>query len=126
MKKGIIVSLIAALLLSTILGAVPAAVLVASAGESTTFRHCEHPRDHRLGMGNSTSNGLLNWRYTARGDVISSLTVANKIVYIGSWNGSVYALQCNNWDKDMELHNWKSYVLLLPYSRQRNCLRGQQ
>ena len=86
-------SLIAAILLAAILGAVPAAVLTAGAGESTTFRYCvQHPGDHRLGMGNSTSNGLLNWRYMTGEVVDSSPVVANGIVYVGSNDSNVYAL----------------------------------
>jgi len=84
--------LITAILLATIFGAVPAIALTSSTGEFATFRHnAQHTGDYRPATGNSTSNGLLNWRYATNDYEISS-TIANGIVYVGSNDSNVYAL----------------------------------
>jgi outer membrane protein assembly factor BamB len=37
--------------------------------------------------------GLKRWKYTTGYDVVSSPAVANGVVYVGSWDGKLYALQ---------------------------------
>ena len=45
------------------------------------------------------------WNYTTKGAVASSPTVADGIVYVGSYDGNIYALN-EDWGKIVELHDW--------------------
>jgi len=62
---------------------------------STTFHNnARHTGGYIPMMREHTSNGILNWKYATEGIVTSSAT-PNGIVYIGSLDGNVYALDAN-------------------------------
>ena len=55
-------------------------------------RNAQHTGDYSPVAGSSTPNGQLKWSYATEGAVFSRIAVANGIVYVGSWDGNVYAL----------------------------------
>ena len=69
-------------------------VAVASTGKYSTD-NTRHKGDHVSMASYSTSNGLLNWHYTTGGAVYSKPAVSNGIVYVGSADNNVYALDAN-------------------------------
>jgi outer membrane protein assembly factor BamB len=95
MKKGLIcLSIVAIVVLCTL------NVATASTGNfSTTFHNnARHTGDHIPMARDSTSNGTLNWNYATEGILTSSATPIG-IVYVGSWDGNVYALNANTGTK---------------------------
>ena len=86
-------SLIATILLVAVLGAVPATALAAGAGETAMFRYnAQHTGDYSLVAGGRASDDRLNWNYMTGGTVESSPAVANGVVYVGSHDHNIYAL----------------------------------
>ena len=95
MKKGLICLSIVAIVVFCTLN-----VATASTGNySTTFHNnARHTGDHIPMARGCTSNGTLNWNYATEGILTSSATL-NGIVYIGSWDHNVYALNANTGTK---------------------------
>jgi len=88
MKKGLIcLSLVAMLMFC-----VPNVAVASTSNDSTTFHNnARHTSDRILIARGSTSNGTLNWNSVTDG--IAPLTATHSgIVYIGSWDHNVYAL----------------------------------
>ncbi|MEE1806534.1 serine/threonine-protein kinase [Streptomyces sp. BE133] len=71
------------------IGAVASAGIAAAA--FTLFDH-NTPADHKTPANRKTPDPRLRWRYTTGDAVTSSPTVAGGVVYVGSTDGSVYAL----------------------------------
>jgi len=91
MRINKIVSLSVVILLITVVfaGAVPAA----AQNDTMQFRYnAQHTGDYSPVAGSVPSNGQLLWNYTTNGSVSSSPTVANGVVYVGSDDNNVYAL----------------------------------
>jgi outer membrane protein assembly factor BamB len=92
--------LIAVILIVTILGAVPATHFAAGADETAVFCYDVQCTGHYSPMlRNSASEGRLNWNYMTKGDVFSSPAAVDGIVYIGSLDHDVYALNATNGTK---------------------------
>ncbi|MGB8311305.1 MAG: PQQ-binding-like beta-propeller repeat protein [Halobacteriota archaeon] len=92
--------LIAVILLVTVLGAVPATNLAAGADETAVLRYEVQCTGHYSPMpGNSASEGRLNWNYMTKGAVYSCPTAVDGIVYVGSYDHNVYALNATNGTK---------------------------
>ena len=86
-------SFITAILLATIFGVGPTTAQIrvqASPPRSVIMHNISAITGQQQGI--STTNGLLNWRYTTGDAVLSSPAVANGIVYIGSNDSNIYAL----------------------------------
>ena len=85
--------LIAVMLLIAILGAVPAMDRPAGADETVASCYNVQYTGHYSPMlGNSASEGRLNWNYMTKGAVYSSPAAGDGIVYVGSYDHNVYAL----------------------------------
>jgi glucose dehydrogenase len=57
------------------------------------------PSHSGAGTGNPALTPTLLWNYTTGGTIESSPAVVNSVVYIGSFDGNVYALNATNGDK---------------------------
>ena len=75
-------------------------VAVASTGNySATFHdNARHIGDYIPVASGSTPKGQLKWNYVAEG-ILTSPATCNGIVYIGSWDHNVYALNANTGTK---------------------------
>ncbi len=91
MRVSKIASCSVVILLITVLfaGAVPAAVQY----DTMQFRYnAEHTGDYSSVAGSTPPNGQLKWSYTTGSYVYSSPAVANGVVYVGSDDNNLYAL----------------------------------
>ena len=71
----------------------PATVLAAGADETAVFHYGVQYTGHYSPMsGNSASEGRLNWNYMTKGAVYSSPAASDGIIYVGSYDHNVYAL----------------------------------
>ena len=95
MKKGLIRSSIIAIIVLCTLN-----VAAAATGNCSTTIHNNvwHTGDHIPMAKGITSNGTLKWNYPTEGILTSSPT-PNGIVYVGSWDHNVYALNANTGTK---------------------------
>ena len=76
-------------------------VTVPAAAQSTSttmqFRYnAQHTGDYGPVAGSTLSNVKPTWRFTTRGPVESSPAVVNGVVYVGSWDNNVYAIDATN------------------------------
>ncbi|MGB8311664.1 MAG: PQQ-binding-like beta-propeller repeat protein, partial [Halobacteriota archaeon] len=96
MKKALICLSIVAIVVFCTLN-----VATASTGNySTTFyNNAWHTGNHIPMARGSTSNGTLNWNYVTKGILQSPPTTPNGIVYVGSQDHNVYALDANTGTK---------------------------
>jgi len=95
MKKGLIcLSIVAIVLFCTV------NVATASTGNysPTFYNNARHTSDHIPMARGSTSNGTLNWNYATEGN-LDSFATSNGIVYIGSDDHNVYAINANTGTK---------------------------
>jgi len=70
-------------------------VSVVAAAQADTMQYhynAAHTGDYSPVAGPVPSNGRLKWYYTTGGYVVSSPTVANGVVYVGSCDNNIYAL----------------------------------
>ena len=88
-----IVSFSVVILLITVLFAGVVTVPAAAQYDTMQYRYnAQHTGDYSPVAGPVLSNGQLKWNYTTGGDVDSSPAVANGVVYVGSDDHNVYAL----------------------------------
>ncbi|MGB7900916.1 MAG: PQQ-binding-like beta-propeller repeat protein [Halobacteriota archaeon] len=97
MRINKILSLSVVILLITVVfaGVVPAAAQY----DTMQFRYnAQHTGDYSP-AGANMSNGQLLWKYATSGGVVSSPAVAHGVVYVGSFDGNVYALNATTGEK---------------------------
>ena len=80
------------MLLYTVLFAGVGDANVSGTGDTIHCYNAQISGDHFSIAQNSASNGQLNWGYTTKCAVYSSPIVSNGIVYVGSYDHNVYAL----------------------------------
>ena len=81
------------------------------------FRHnAQHTGDYILVAGGNASNGRLNWNYTTGGIVESSPAIDFGMVYVGSHDHNIYALNAGDRGESVELQDWRPCDLF-PYYR---------
>jgi outer membrane protein assembly factor BamB len=75
-------------------------VAVATTGNypATIHSNARHTGDQTPKARSSTSNGILNWNYVTQGNLTSSVT-PNGIVYVGSYDHDVCALNATTGTK---------------------------
>ena len=89
---------------------------------STTFyNNARHTGDHVAIAKTSTSNGILNWNSITE-SIVASSAPPNGIVYVGSWDKNVYALNANTGTKVWS-YTTGDKVDLLPHRSQWDRLR---
>ena len=92
-----IISLSLVILLITILTAGVAAVPALAQSDTMQYRYnAAHTGDYSPVAGPVPSNGQLTWSFTTGSVVLSSPAVASGIVYVGSYDHSVYALNATS------------------------------
>ena len=78
----------------------PATVLAAGSDETAVSLYNVQCTGHYSPMpGNSASEGQLNWNYMDKGAVYSSPAVGDGIIYVGSYDHNVYALNATTGGK---------------------------
>ena len=88
-----IISFSVVILLIAVLFAGAVTVPAAAQTDTMQFRYnAQHTGDYSPVAGSNVSNGKLTWSYTTGDYVVSSPAVANGVVYVGSDDGNVYAL----------------------------------
>ena len=94
-RNGLICLIIVAILTACVPN-----VAIASMGNYSIshYNKALNPGDHIPTVRGSTSNGILNWKYATKGIVTSSAT-PNGILYVGSNDHNVYALNANTGTK---------------------------
>jgi len=94
-RNGLICLIIVAILTACVPN-----VAIASMGNYSIshYNKALNPGDHIPTVRGSTSNGILNWKYATKGIVTSSAT-PNGILYVGSNDHNVYALNAANGTK---------------------------
>ena len=55
--------------------------------------------------GSNPSSGPLTWSFTTGGYVFSSPAVVNGVVYVGSWDNNIYAINASTGGEAVELHD---------------------
>ena len=100
MRVNKIVPFSVAIVLVAVLFAGAVAVPVAAQADTMQFHYnAQLTGDYTPVAGSVPSNGLLKWNFTTGSVVESSPTVANGVVYVGSNDGNLYALNANNGTK---------------------------
>jgi hypothetical protein len=100
MRAYKILSFSVVVLLITVLFAGVVAVPAAAQYDTMQFRYnATHTGDYSPVAGRTPSNGQLKWDYTAANTVFSSPAVANGVVYVGSDDHNVYALNATTGTK---------------------------
>ena len=93
MRTYKIVSFSVIILLVTVLFAGVVTIPAAAQYDTMQFRYnASHTGDYSPVAGSNTSNSNLTWSFTTGHYVLSSPAVANGVVYVGSDNNNVYAL----------------------------------
>jgi outer membrane protein assembly factor BamB len=93
MQVNKILSFSVVILLITVVFAAAVTVPAAAQYDTMQYRYnAAHTGDYSPVAGSVPSNGQLLWNYTTGGSVESSPAVANGVVYVGSWDGNLYAL----------------------------------
>jgi len=88
-----IISFSTVILLITVLFAGVATVPAAAQADTMQFRYnAQHPGDYGPVAGHVSSNGNLKWTYPTGSYVATAPAIANWVVYVGSFDGNVYAL----------------------------------
>jgi len=104
-------SSIAAIFLTVVLAAAPAAAFAMGVENNYTIKSTMYSAptvaygivyvgcwDHNIYALNA-GTGMKVWNYTTKGAIASSPTVANGIVYVGSYDGNIYALNARTGGK---------------------------
>jgi PGF-CTERM protein len=100
MRVNKIVPFSVAIVLVAVLFAGAVAVPVAAQADTMQFHYnAQLTGDYTPVAGPAPSNGLLKWNFTTGSVVESSPAVANGVVYVGSNDGNLYALNANNGTK---------------------------
>ena len=93
MRASKIVSFSIVILLITILFTGAVTVPAAAQSDMMMFRYnAQHTGDYSPVAGNNTSKGLLTWSFTTGNTVFSSPAVVNGVIYVGSYDNNVYAI----------------------------------
>jgi outer membrane protein assembly factor BamB len=109
-----IVSFSVVILLITVVFAGAVTVPAAAQNDTMQFRYnAEHTGDYSPVAGPVPSNGQLKWNYTITGYVGSSPAVVNGVVYVGSDDNNVYALNATTGAKVWN-YTTDSYVYSSP------------
>jgi outer membrane protein assembly factor BamB len=97
MRPSKIVSFSVVILLISVVFAGAVTVSAAAQYDTMQFRYnSAHTGDYSPVAGSVPSNGQLLWNYTTGGSVESSPAVANGVVYVGSWDSNLYAINASN------------------------------
>lgn len=96
MQNSKLFSIIAVALLVSVVFAGLTSIPAAAQTDTMQFHYnAQHTGDYSPVAGSNMSNSKLAWKYTTGGWVFSSPAVANGVVYVGSKDGNVYALNAN-------------------------------
>jgi len=116
MRINGILSLVVVVLLSTVIFASAVNANVTRAGGIMQFRYNARNTGDNVSIAQtSASTGQLNLSYANRGAVYSSPTVTNGIVYVGSYDHNVYALNATTgakvWNYSTKSHVYSSPIV---------------
>ena len=126
MRAYKIVSFSVVILLIAVLFAGVVTVPAAAQYDTMQFRYnAQHTGDYSPVAGSNTSKGQLTWSFTTGSAVFSSPAVVNGVVYVGSDDGNIYALNATTGSK-LWSFTTGNYCALLPRRRQRRRLRGER
>jgi PGF-CTERM protein len=91
---------VAIVLVAVLFAGAVAVPVAAQAADTIQFHYnAQLTGDYTPVAGPAPSNGLLKWNFTTGSVVESSPAVANSVVYVGSDDGNLYALNANNGTK---------------------------
>jgi outer membrane protein assembly factor BamB len=100
MQLSKLFSLIAVALLVAVVFAGVVAIPAAAQTDTMQFRYnAQHTGDYSPVAGPVPSNGQLKWRFQTGGGELSTSAVVNGVVYVGSDDGNVYALNATSGTK---------------------------
>jgi len=91
--------LVCLLIVALLILCVPKVAVASTGNYSTLFHNSARNNGNHISMARgNTPNGILNWKYTTKGIVNSSAT-HNGVVYVGSDDYNIYALDTNTGKK---------------------------
>ncbi len=100
MRAYKIVSVSVILLFIAVLFAGAVTVPAAAQSDTMQFRfNAQHTGDYSPTAGATPPNGLLRWKFATGNYVYSSPAIVNGVVYVGSDDHNVYALNADNGSK---------------------------